>query len=804
MAKKDMFKACMVLLQEHKYPEARFILTSYIESRTDLGRYFAFASSCCGHLGWHRQAADFATAGITFDPKNAEAWYAASSSLTKMGQRSEASAVMERAPERARTRWTNLVHTKKPKKELAFVTFCTQDPSQLMWGEMDTAKMGSRLDSLAWYYWRNKDYEAAVNALRALIWSVSAEAKLALMMRSMCNHHCLDFNLAASDATVALMIDSGDDDAVRRELFLHRKTALAGMGQSRASKIMSDFSDAYFSQSRQKLFEKSIMSSMNPEKSKNTNTFEDDYLEEVTGKLVEEDANYGLVEMMLRALPEDQRKLLVDDRVPPLHVEFANGPSLHSSNQSLSLKWLQGAYAKSLTAIHSLRYEQMGAKEGLRIQEIARRLGPDREKSMKWWKSAHIGDIESQRARSIYPPDVLHTYSNVNPMQYSLAYGKLHIAVGHVDLGVLLSAEYVGDPADGPIEFIGYEASPYAVARTKILHQMLEDGADVDSVLQVAYSSGWSMDTLSSFRKALRNVLKVDSLPDQVHEILMRWTESPNVDLRTSQEMWLKLHDNERYAPANIVCKDDRMKVMHYMVSGRLLDCAVGSITMFVLPSDIPHVANEESIFSLVFPEQLAKEYVRHHSVIDTIIGILRSRIRNLQDNILAKQVCIESKLKRIDLLSPSELADLRSKAPDSISWSNLCDHMTFEDYHQMLIACSTSNTTHHMHSMNWMKDIKGFFLADYENIDDQISMTEKHQKQCSNFLLNCFGRHVFLVPPVELPNNLFQMAASNFAPRWVEYFSRSGSCKFNVVHWEVGQWTAVGGSSTLYFSLRY
>ena len=66
-----------------------------------------------------------------------------------------------------------------------------------------------------------------------------------------------------------------------------------------------------------------------------------------------------------------------------------------------------------------------------------------------------------------------------------LAFGTTHVAVGFVDLGALSAYRIEQDVMPGPLRWVGYEASPYAVAKTLVVAQMLRSGAPVDDIVQV-------------------------------------------------------------------------------------------------------------------------------------------------------------------------------------------------------------------------------------------------------------------------------------------------------------------------------
>ena len=86
--------------------------------------------------------------------------------------------------------------------------------------------------------------------------------------------------------------------------------------------------------------------------------------------------------------------------------------------------------------------------------------------------------------------------------------GKVHVAVGFVDLSLLLWMDLI--PKNSSLfQFVGFELSAINVAKTLAIKAMLDlkdDGNLVDSILQVWYSSCWNQNTLRHFRAGLEGV----------------------------------------------------------------------------------------------------------------------------------------------------------------------------------------------------------------------------------------------------------------------------------------------------------
>jgi hypothetical protein len=69
----------------------------------------------------------------------------------------------------------------------------------------------------------------------------------------------------------------------------------------------------------------------------------------------------------------------------------------------------------------------------------------------------------------------------------------------------------------------------------------------------------------------------------------------------------------------------------------------------------------------------------------------------------------LQVKLAAVEPRARAVQAKIRSLKPHTISWSNVCDYYHPADFHAMAKACSApEDTVHHLHSMNWIRDVKG------------------------------------------------------------------------------------------------
>ncbi|EFJ53047.1 hypothetical protein VOLCADRAFT_85918 [Volvox carteri f. nagariensis] len=175
------------------------------------------------------------------------------------------------------------------------------------------------------------------------------------------------------------------------------------------------------------------------------------------------------------------------------------------------------------------------------------------------------------------------------------------------------------------LRWIGLEASPHSVAKTLVVERMMRRGgpAATDWVLQVWYSSVWSMGALKAFREALTEILTEEcvrtELPPEVLSYLHHW-QLRDVSLAESRRRWLEDWRQTFCAVGQFREKADRLALVEYMLTGQLPGLVsggnedeaggelVGSVVMFAKPREFgaERALNESFLESLAPGELLA------------------------------------------------------------------------------------------------------------------------------------------------------------------------------------------------------
>eukprot|EP01026_Neomeris_dumetosa_P014650 TRINITY_DN15379_c0_g1_i10.p1 TRINITY_DN15379_c0_g1~~TRINITY_DN15379_c0_g1_i10.p1 ORF type:complete len:415 (+),score=35.74 TRINITY_DN15379_c0_g1_i10:277-1521(+) len=352
-----------------------------------------------------------------------------------------------------------------------------------------------------------------------------------------------------------------------------------------------------------------------------------------------------------------------------------------------------------------------------------------------------------------------------------LTKGTTHVAVGYVDLGQLLNAHFHDKENPSPLKFVGYEQSVYCTAKSLVIGQMLQEGLEPESILQVWYSSGWSSKTLDQFRMIVGKLLQQKLQDQEVEELLRYWLAAPRVSLKESQRIWLRLHKRHQCLAANALKEQDRIELCSYSLTGRLLQCDVGSVVMFANPPSFPHIALDETVMWQIKEHEVQQNYEQYGSILGAFVGLTISRISKLGEKISSGQIELDLRRKTVSLDDVKTLKEIKATSPYTISWSNLVDYCGSERFHKMARQCSAeSDTIHFMHSMNWIQEVKGASVLDYP-LKAQQSM---YERICNEVFPITQGlrKDVLLSPPIDNPYNVIDgFITIGFCKNWAQAF---------------------------------
>ncbi|CAH0519767.1 unnamed protein product [Peronospora belbahrii] len=196
--------------------------------------------------------------------------------------------------------------------------------------------------------------------------------------------------------------------------------------------------------------------------------------------------------------------------------------------------------------------------------------------------SLELGDIiacheELSNVVPAYDARIRSNFAN-NPNRAEVYFLRtLHVAVGFNDFSSLEAATLCDElHNDMPLRFVGFEMSEFAVAKCKVVAQMLASSdVPIPSVMEVWLSSTWECSTLKDFQKCVKMVLKSLSGRKSNHKVMSYLSHWASVETISSAKAHSEFFTNlQRYAQrvvTGICCfrrEIDRLDLTHYMLTG--------------------------------------------------------------------------------------------------------------------------------------------------------------------------------------------------------------------------------------------
>ena len=268
---------------------------------------------------------------------------------------------------------------------------------------------------------------------------------------------------------------------------------------------------------------------------------------------------------------------------------------------------------------------------------------------LKWLlsnKELKFGDVmpEELVGTITYPQFLRQPFTNQAYRQELLSLGTVHVAVGFVDLGVLLSCDVGEAPKGrtGPLRFVGVELSCFAVAKSLAIWQMIKDAANsktsADAILQVWFSSTWLPSTHDSFRSAARAVRsqgdKLYGSNGSVSKLLEHWAASRGISLKRARTEWAETVMRGGSGIGNMKQLDDRLDLAAYELTGDVFvgDSAqlTGSICWWDCPDGTPANQFDQTFLSAINVAIVLKERSSGQSFFHAAESFLLRRVAKL------------------------------------------------------------------------------------------------------------------------------------------------------------------------------
>ena len=182
-----------------------------------------------------------------------------------------------------------------------------------------------------------------------------------------------------------------------------------------------------------------------------------------------------------------------DSRVAPFHTEFSKAglwPPQCDITKSHTLLWRVYEELRMIQ-LHDFQLLFMHDPKLVAPIDMLKRLGSSKISRLAWFVSAPSGNVNLDRGFNGYDHRVLHSFNNTPCLNERISPGTTHVGVGFVDLGGLSASLLqwgegeLQSALQAPLKWVGYDASPYAIAKTLVIKHIIEAGAAVDDILQV-------------------------------------------------------------------------------------------------------------------------------------------------------------------------------------------------------------------------------------------------------------------------------------------------------------------------------
>mmetsp|Transcript_9971 Transcript_9971/g.23771 ORF Transcript_9971/g.23771 Transcript_9971/m.23771 type:complete len:437 (+) Transcript_9971:932-2242(+) len=354
---------------------------------------------------------------------------------------------------------------------------------------------------------------------------------------------------------------------------------------------------------------------------------------------------------------------------------------------------------------------------------ILKRAGTNSLVKIDWFcQQREIGDIFPHTAYP-YNSDIRHSYSNQAYRKEVLLLGTTHVAVGFVDLGILIEADLHGPPKvgmNGPLCFLGIETSPYAVAKTLVVWEMLlqsQKQHHLRSVMQVWFSTTWEDETEGNVKQALANLCESDEKRHpKVDTLLRHWRDAGKMSLQNARSQWERRSTNDRSFVAHFERKQDRIDMAKYELTGDFGmkhngKPTCGNIIMLDCPEDTAPLSRDETVFSCLNWEAIASSLSLNTTVFEVAQQYIMERLSKVAG--WARGGMVTLKLVCDDVKNMTD--HIAASKPWTMSWSNVLDYIDYAAFHQLARACSIhGDTLHFGYSMNWPKDVFGVNIIDF------------------------------------------------------------------------------------------
>ena len=540
----------------------------------------------------------------------------------------------------------------------------------------------------------------------------------------------------------------------------------------------------------------------------------------------------SMMRMLMENFSSDEQQIEVFGRkiepMPDFRLEMINegGGFPKFVDHAWANNLLRQAYEEdsALPHMHQLYFEMPDYEPDQK--DFMKRLRTNDPTKLEWYFSPRKpGDIFEKCMVALHGDCMLYSFSNQAYKKQVLSQGKTHVAVGFVDLGIIMAAD-IDKRGDSPLQFVGIDSSPYIVAKTLLIWELIQHAAVMTGgsenspymryITQVWFSTTWSKGTDNAVREALTSLLlsKGKKVENEVRSILEHWHKAPIISLRVARAKLQSLK-NHRSVPIGILARQcDRIDASKYVLTGDFCvpDPICGNIILLDCPDGTPPPPNEETVFSaLDFHDVMHIVNEKPwRTIMDAAETYALKGVAKLVRRCANNQISVELKCCAVQ----DAIDEIANRKPWTMSWSNVLDYVDHHEFHQLARECSRhGDTIHFGYSMNWTEDVWGTCLIDYagkESTELRREFIETSNKAIRALYGNLGWDSYLRFPLPENPiNTVGKLLKTGYYRDWTEHFfsyaRRDGLfCEVGTVEPEIVSPLSNTGDSTVSFLWTY
>jgi hypothetical protein len=510
----------------------------------------------------------------------------------------------------------------------------------------------------------------------------------------------------------------------------------------------------------------------------------------------------AMANLMLGTMPAHAQVKMFGGKIPPMppfHLELAKHKGWPIGvNIEWAKSYLQHVFEQSRLLPYMMEFAMKQSSYEPPIEDLLKRANgiPCR---LEWlMKCPPRGSVcpENIVGTIQYPDFQRQAFTNQAYRKELLSLGTVHVAVGFVDLGVLLSCDLgkAGPRGDGPLRFIGVELSAFAVAKSLVIWQMVLNAAQSQSstsaalsALQVWFSSTWEQSTTSAFRDAVLVVRDQSTLYGanaEVSRLLDHWAASKGVLLRSARTQWTGLVTDGGSSISNFLDLQDRIEMAAYELTGDVFvgktKQLCGSICWWDCPDGTPPNVKDQTFLAAIDLRVVMEERAESESFFHAAEAYLLRRMLKMVDWARTGTVVVSAMIGNVaDLVQ-----QIAAMQPWTMSWSNVADYYKASEFHRLARACSIhGDTMHFAYSMNWSTDVSGAHLLDYSQPEARAGIFAAGNEALTRMYSLFDWNGTLRCPPPQNPMNIADHGLAlhyknAWSKHWFAVAQREGPCQ--------------------------